>query len=151
MSDEGPDSPAAVTYITDRVVRHAESGMKDVAVTLVVSGVVVTGSITTMRRYLRWERGAVSRTQFAGGEYDLPGGSPPYPDEWRRNDVDEFLAEFDSASRSFPYFCLADVAIYLPMTQQVMQPALLIVSAFDVGAFALGAVKGLGQIPNESP
>jgi hypothetical protein len=61
-------------YVTDHLAEMSESG-RELAVTLLVGGVIVRGIMTPVTRYEAWTTEVLSRTAREGGRDTIPGGT----------------------------------------------------------------------------
>lgn len=141
MSESGETEPEAGQLI-DFAFSVVQATGDDFAVTLVVSGVVITGLITPWIRYQRWERETLMRTSYEGGHFVLPTQeAPPYPVETRKQDAAEWK-EMHGAIRFSPdRFCVSNAELQTGMRLYWVRVPFLVVKSAAVEAFSPGCAR----------
>lgn len=128
MSAGGRPSPGS--GVADELVASVEATGLDATVTLIVSGIVVTGAITSWGRYARWLTEVIMRAKYEGGSAALPPGGPPDFPELRAKDAAEWRATYPAGGASSDRFALADAEIRSgPPANWIRVPFLVILSS----------------------
>lgn len=125
-------------------VKTAESSGMDIDVTLIVDGVIMTGSITSSARWHRWAVECLHRSEFGGSGFTIPPEAPEITIEQRQAMAEEFKAEFPNPDEWQPAgFSLANAIICTGHGpgRQWMQFPFLRVAASSVSAVAIGKLQ----------
>lgn len=116
-------------------------------VTMLVSGRIVTGLLTPVQRYRRWEREVTTRAirgrgTFALPSLDLPGISSAEAEEVRKEwpDLKTELDGDEKEQGAFAYLCLRNAQIR--DGGQVLRFPMLLVSTQAVHTFMPGVLSG---------
>lgn len=125
-------------------VMMSEAEGMDVDVTLIVDGVIVTGSITPSARWQRWAMECLHRSGFEKSGFTIPPEAPELTTEQRLAMAAEFKAEFPNLDEWEPAsFSLANAIVYTGQGpgRQWMQFPFLRIAASSVSAVAIGKLR----------
>ena len=132
----------------DRWIRVVQSAGTEVSVTVLVSGVLITGFLTPWARYTSWSQEVAMRAMHEGGTHPLPDAAMgPISEhmtarvraEWDA-EVQEAGVDPDDYWPAFEQFALRDVEIRAGMKMYWPQVPYLVVSVSEVAAFMPGTI-----------
>jgi hypothetical protein len=138
-------------------VRIIERQAREIGVTLVVHGVLITGIMTPFRRYGRWATEVFQRALLSGGSFEVPSGemheltateADRLRAEWKELEDEERKSEGLAPDEEveldmdLSYFCLRNANIHAGVvpTSWFTLPYVLIRTA-SVDAFTPGKVS----------
>jgi hypothetical protein len=144
--------------VIDPWIRFVHENAVEVAVTLLVSGRLVTGMLVPTQRYERWEREVLKRTELAGGRFELPSLElPPMSKEdvaetrTRWPDIEQELYPDHAQEEGFAYLCLRNARIYDVMNRSSIPLPFLLLSVHAVAALMPGLVQPGNEVSSETP
>jgi hypothetical protein len=129
-------------------IKLVEATGGEVGLTFLVSGVVITGTLTPWARYAAWSQEVLMRTLHEGGKQALPSTEiGPVP----RAMTEKVRAEWESLVRDsgedpdtfapeFPQFALRDVEIRTGLKGYWPTMPYLVVNTSEVAAFMPGTI-----------
>jgi hypothetical protein len=131
-------------YPTDRLAFMVESTGLEISVTLLVSGMVITGILCPVARYVRWQNEVMNRAARGGGKFS---GSalmqPPTPEQtqeiaekWQARDLP------DEGPIAFPEICVRNAEIQSGHAMTWRKHPYLLIAAAQIGAVVPGVLEG---------
>ena len=133
--------------LLDKWLRLVHSTGCEVGVTLLVSGRVVSGLLTPVQRFTRWENEVTMRAVHGGGQFRLPspGLGPPTKeecqaivDEWEaleRNEADE------PDAKGWAFCCLRNAEVFDAIEGSQVKFPMLMVAMSKVAAYSIGNIS----------
>ena len=129
------------------LIHSAERGL-EMSLTVLVSGVVITGVITPWARYQRWLTEVAMRAQYEGGRHSIPDLEiGPIP----RSQAEEIRAKYDDELRQvgrepdepldFPQFVLRDAVVRSGLPAAWSAVPFIVIQTAHVGAFTPIAIS----------
>jgi hypothetical protein len=132
--------------LTDGWVHIIQSNAAELGVTIVVSGVVIEGTLTPAQRWAEWTGDVLSvALQLGGGPIDgstepmSPAQADRIREEWKQGGKAKAHAE-DGETPSFNTLYLRDTVIRSGIPADWRRVPFLAVSASHVSAFSIGTV-----------
>ena len=133
--------------ILEAWLKQVEEKPIEIGVTLLVSGRIVSGMLTPLCRYEKWQTEVLHRALLKGGKFPVPSSKIPPLTKKQMEDISKHPRKWDVDSVA-PVLCLRDVEIQTGVPASWEKRSFLLVSADSVDAFALGN-GGLQELEDE--
>ena len=130
-----------MTRITDPWALGAASTGQSASVTLLISGVPVSGRLCPAADYWAWHKEVMMRMGLAGEPYRVPSGGIPEPSEtWQRQVADQWKERGGEEEPTFPIIYLRNAfAKTDPDPARWFRAPYLVVNADSVDAMMPGS------------